>query len=324
MRQLPRAAPALVVALLACGRSGEPAERAGGDDPGPERAADARAAADITTAADAAPAADPAAPACTRLPFAADLPVPEASGADWFEGADGPTILVVSDSGNRGAWVEIDAGSGKVTPQGNLKLDKGASDDLEGLAIVGDTAYAITSSGYVREWTRGKGGKPARTAYPIGPAGDTPEALACADPRAVNCGRNYEGLCVADPPPATGCAGYAVSKRDGLLICVTVAADGHLIGDPARTLAVGKPEHLTGCEISPEGDRMWVGANLFGRNAVWVVSEWSDPARARVVHVGDFGPGFGEAIAVAPGAIVYRFSDTGGSPSLVEKWGCRR
>src|SRR5262245_566627 len=144
MRRIPCA---LLVALIACGRSKSPVD----EDPPARGSADARP-------ADAAP---PAAPGkrtadgrCRQLPFTGELSVPEASGADWFTVDGKPRILVIGDSGNRGAWIEIDAEAGAVLAFGNLPLDARASDDLEGLAISGGVAYAITSSGYVREWKR--------------------------------------------------------------------------------------------------------------------------------------------------------------------------
>jgi hypothetical protein len=317
MRRLPCAA---LLVLVACGRPSRSSADEEPTTPQLRAPADARAA-----RADEPPEGTKTANGrCTKQAFATELSVPEASGSDWFEGADGPRILVLSDSGNGGAWLEIDPGDGAVKATGNLPLIRGPSDDLEGLAISGGVAYAITSSGFIRTWKRGADRwEMADGAYPIGPPGDQPESLACANPREVNCGKNYEGLCLADPMPADGCVGFAVSKTDGTLICLVGDGHGRIYADPKHTLHVGDPGQLAGCEISPEGDRVWVGANLFGRNGVWAISDWRDPARARVEHIGDFGPGFCESIAVAPGSIVYRFSDTGGAPSLVEKWGCR-
>jgi hypothetical protein len=313
MRRLPRAI--LLLGLVACGRSrshGAPVD----EDPAPPP--------DARPAPDAAPAKHTADGRCTQLPFVKELSVPEASGADWFVVDGKPRILVISDSGNRGAWIEIDPDTGATLATGNLPLDNKASDDLEGLAITGGIAYAITSSGFVREWARvGDQWQLQRKAYPIGRPGTDAGAMACPDPRAVNCGRNWEGLCLADPAPRDGCAGYAVAKNDGDLVCVTLGADGRLAADPARKLHLGDPGVLASCEIAPDGGRLWVGANAFGNNGVWTIADWGDPARARVEHVGDFGPGFCEAIAIGPGSMVYRFSDTGGAPSLVEKWGCR-
>jgi hypothetical protein len=317
MRRFPCAA---LLVLAACGRSSRSSVDEEPTSPQLPARVDAGAA-----AADEPPEGTTTANGrCTKQAFATELSVPEASGSDWFEGANGPRILVIADSGNRGAWLEIDPGDGAVKAVGNLPLDGGASDDLEGLAISGGIAYAITSSGYLRSWKRGaERWEAVDAAYPIGPPGDKPQSLACANSRVVNCGKNYEGLCLADPPAADGCAGFAVAKTDGTLICLTRGADGRLAADPKRTIHLGEPGQLAGCEISPEGDRVWVGANLFGRNGVWAITDWRDPARAHVEHIGDFGPGFCESIAVGPGSIVYRFSDTGGAPSLVEKWGCR-
>jgi hypothetical protein len=318
MKWLPRAA--LLVALVGCGRS-RSHQAAEDDPPAPPPLPPS---VDARPGPDAAPGKTTKDGRCRQLPFAQELSVPEASGSDYFTVDGKPRILVISDSGNHGAWIEIDPDSGATLATGNLPLDGKASDDLEGLAITGGIAYAITSSGFVREFARaGDQWVLQRKAYPVGPGGDAATAMTCANPRAVNCGRNWEGLCLADPAPADGCAGYGVAKDDGDLVCMTLGADGKLAADPARKLHLADAGVLAGCEIAPDGEKMWVGANMFGANTVWSITDWRDPARAHVDHVGDFGPGFCESIAIGPGSIIYRFSDTGGAPSLVEKWGCR-
>ena len=45
---------------------------------------------------------------------------------------------------------------------------------------------------------------------------------------ATNCGRNYEGLCLAPAGAGGACVGFAASKADGHLYCVTTADDGRL------------------------------------------------------------------------------------------------
>ena len=63
--------------------------------------------------------------------------------------------------------------------------------------------------------------------------------------------------------------------------------------------------------IRPAGsaaDVVWVGSNTFAANRVFTVAGWQAPASARVSLVGMLGVGFGEALALAPGGAVYRFS----------------
>src|SRR5690606_7289633 len=161
-----------------------------------------------------------------------------------------------------------------------------ASDDLEGLALVGSTFYGITSSGWMRHWrrrspARAKPGEPARaryqqtrTSYPVGPAkpaGDTPP-LVCKSPHDTNCARNYGALCLRNPAVSQArCAGFAASKTDGALYCLVFREDGSLAMDPSRTIAVARPEALTGCHFAPDEDLLWVGTNLLGGNRVYAV-----------------------------------------------------
>lgn len=268
---------------------------------------------------------------CKRSPFAVSLPLAEASGATYVPHARAPYLVVAGDSGTRGQVLELDPDTGAVLHAGHLPLDRQASDDLEGLSLVGDTLYGITSAGWMRHWRRlppGDAGEAryelVRPAYPVAPGNGDP-ALVCDSPRATNCARNYEGLCLRNTPgagPGPGCAGFAASKTDGVLYCLVFAADGTLAVDPRRAIAVARGETLTGCHFAPDEDLLWVGSNLFGGNRVSTVTGWGEPARARVEVVGMLGSGFGEAIAVGPGRLVYRFSDTASSRSLADKYIC--
>ena len=262
------------------------------------------------------------APACTAAPFAPEVNLPEASGATWVPASFGlpAHIVLVADSGNHGAFAVIDAGSGALLVRGVLPLDPGASDDLEGLSRIGTTYFGLTSAGSVLAWRRtGKAHfQLIGPAYPLAdPAG---HPLGCDTPRRSNCGRNFEGLCLAEPPPASGCIGFAAAKHDGQLICLTIGAGEHLVADPARTIEVARPHALSGCTIA--GDLLYTGNNVFGGNAVVRISGWSTPARAQQISLGALGPGFSEAIAVDPAGAITRFSDTGGAPSLMAKYSC--
>jgi hypothetical protein len=255
--------------------------------------------------------------ACEPLPFAASTPVPEASGAAWLD-IDGKTMLVVAgDSGNHGAYAIIDPDTGSTTESGALPLTSEASDDIEGLAARGGLMYGITSSGWIRVWRRvPKGFQLAGTPYPIAPEGSD---MVCAG-RKVNCGRNYEGLCLA-PAPRGDCVGFAASKADGHLYCLTDDG-GKLVVHRDRAIAVAGRGAVSDCAFGEDGT-LWVGNNVFDLGTVYRVVQWEEPANATVERVGALAIGFPEVIA-ARGDVVYRISDTGGGPSLMARFRCRR
>lgn len=344
----------LAVAVTGCGSPG--AER--GQPPGTEAprvpvapqatpAASPEAVPEATPEATPAPAppAQAAAPAqasapatrvsCMRQEFASPLPLAEASGATYLPDPETPVLLVVGDSGTRGAFIELDLATGKVLATGRLPLGRGVSDDLEGLTIIGETIYGLTSAGWMRHWRRHrKRSGDARYElvagpYPVAEPGADDTGLVCASARDVNCGRNYEGLCLRDAPdPAATCAGFAVSKADGKLYCLTLEPDGRVRARAEDPIAVGPPETLTGCDFVPGAaagsaeDLVWVGSNAFGFNRVYTVAGWQTPASARATLLGMLGSGFGEALALAPGGAVYRFSDTANARSLADRYHC--
>lgn len=346
----------LAVAVIGCGSPG--AER--GQPPGteapratqvapratpkatteapPEALSDAPPRAPAETApTQATTPASPQAPrtSCTRQEFASPLPLAEASGATYLPDPETPVLLVVGDSGTRGAFLELDPTTGKVLASGRLPLGHGASDDLEGLTLIGDTIYGLTSSGWMRHWHRHRKRSGAARyelvagPYPVAEPGADDEGLVCASARDVNCGRNYEGLCLRDAPdPAATCAGFAVSKADGELYCLTLQTNGRVLAHVEDPIAVGPPETLTGCDFVPGAaagsaeDLVWVGSNAFAFNRVFTVAGWQTPASARVSLVGILGAGFGEALALAPGGAVYRFSDTANARSLADRYHC--
>jgi hypothetical protein len=265
---------------------------------------------------------------CEQLPFAESTPVPEASGAAWLDGK----LVIISDSGNHGAYGIVDPETGATTEQG--KVEMGAwGDDFEGLATRGNTLYALLSGGHIIEYVRDAAGFRATSPpHPLGavipnakkqgmlsdqiPAGD---GMTCGPPTANNCGRNFEGLCLDDPAPAPAadpCVGFAAAKADGKLWCLR--AD--LTVDPARSISVAKPGALADCAFD-DHHRLWAGTNTFGGNATVLIEHWDDPPHAQVVPVTQLGAGFLEVIAVR-GDVVYRMSDTGGSPSLMTKLRC--
>ncbi|MBZ0234825.1 MAG: hypothetical protein K8M05_21030, partial [Deltaproteobacteria bacterium] len=246
---------------------------------------------------------------CERIPFATSLPIAEASGAVWLP--DG-SIVVVSDSGNDAAFVTIDAKDGRILASGKLPLG-GGGDDLEGLTAADGLIWAITSSGWMRAWKprgSGKGYELEVAAYRI-----DPEDECAAD--TVNCGNNYEGLCLEPRASAAlgGCAGFAAAKTSGELVCLVADENGRYVAAPERRIRVSFPGTLAACDLAEDGT-VWTGENLFGRSAVRRVVDGA------VVESAFLGEGFPEAMARAPDGTIYRFSDTGGAPSRVAAYRC--
>ena len=328
-----------IAVAAACGKPNPPP--AGAPEPAtptavarPAQAADAAGSAGSATEPAAEAFTPPAAhaitsPSCTQLPFADSTPVPEASGAGWLVEGGKPMLLVVGDSGNHGAYGLVDPETGQTTETGELPLSDEAGDDLEGIAVRGEKIYGLTSAGWVRSWRRhGKGFALVDKPYPLGPVtlprtrnnNRAPEGdgMVC-DAQVVNCGRNYEGLCLAAKPRSASCIGFAASKADGHLYCLTEEA-GKLVVHHDRAIAITRPGALADCAFSDD-DTLWVGANMFDLGRVSRVAHWDDPAAATLEPLGSLAIGFPEAIAVR-GETVYRMSDTGGAPSMMARFHC--
>lgn len=271
-----------------------------------------------------------AAAACTDMPFAMSSPVPEASGAAWLD--DGKSLLVISDSGNQGKYAIVDADTGTTLEQGTLALGDGG-DDLEGVATRGGLFHVISSPGFVRSYKRiDKGFELVDTPYALGPIdiedkgggmGDKPPkgtGMVCAA-KNVNCGRNYEGICLA---PASGdgarCTGFAASKADGHLYCL-IEDRGKLVVQYQASIRIARPGVVGDCAFSDDA-KLYVGSNLFDAGNVYRVDGWQQPDTAKVALVGALGIGFPETLAVR-GDVFYRMSDTGVTPSLMRKLRCR-
>ena len=277
---------------------------------------------------------------CTQLPFADSSPVPEASGAAWLSIGGKPALAVISDSGNDGAYAVIDPDSGDTLETGKLALGKLAGQDFEGAAAWNNQLVTINSAGWIRVYQHDDAAKtftPVGDAYALGPVtlpaksksgGNAPpegDGMVC-DGMATNCGRNYEGLCLVDaahrPAGDAACVGFAASKADGSLYCLTEEA-GKLVAHHDRAIPV--VDHggaLADCAFADDGS-LWAGSNLFDFAAVYEVKGWSDPATAKVVPLAGIGLGFPETLAVK-GDVFYRMSDTGGAPSLLAKYRCAR
>ncbi len=221
--------------------------------------------------------------------------------------------MVVADSGHDGEYLVIDDADGRVLDSGKLPLGAAGGDDLEGLTSDGDRIWAITSSGWLRAWrARPTGGfELVVAAYRVDDEDPCPVD-------AVNCGLNYEGLCLAPAvvPAAAlgGCRGFAAAKATGDLVCLVADGD-RWRADPTRSIHVGAREVLAACDITADGT-VWTGDNLFGGSTVRRIV---GGAITDSVHLGD---GFPEAMAVAPAGTIYRFSDTGGAPSRIAAYRC--
>jgi hypothetical protein len=320
-------AAAAVAAAGACRRTERPATGgASGSAPlAPPEAAPAEGPAAAAAGTETPGTAD----GCRELPFAETTPVPEASGAAWLEIDGALALVVISDSGNDGAYAIVDPDSGATREQGKLPLG-GEGEDLEGIAARGGKLHVITSPGWIRVYERqGRGFALVDGPYPLGPidlpgrrglGNQPPEGtgMVC-EAKYTNCGRNYEGLCLA-PGPVTGrCVGFAASKADGHLYCV-VERDGRLAVEHAGAIRIARPGAVADCAFSEDG-RLYVGSNLFDAGNVYRVTGWDDPARARVTALGPLLVGFPETLAVR-GDVIYRMSDTGGAPSHMKKYRC--
>ena len=259
---------------------------------------------------------------CTEL-ASSTIDLPEASGATWVPPSFGLPghVVAIGDSGTKGAFVLLDE-RGRVIGRGRLPLDRAASDDHEGLARIGQTYYAITSGGHVRQYRR----TGAERFLQDGPAYPLHPDLLCDTPRRTNCGYDVEGICLGEVPEdqraggAGGCDGHAASKTRGALLCLKRGPDGRLTADPDRSIRVAPPGALSGCAI--EGDLLHAGSNLFAANAVVRIRGWRDPATARQEPLGPLGPGFAEAIAAGPGGLLIRLSDTAAPRSAVGVVSC--
>lgn len=321
---------AILAAIIAaaCGKASGPAAGAPAEPVPPAGSGSAQAAIAPGSASAARPGTAP--PACEPLPFAESTPVPEASGAAWLTIDGKLELVVVGDSGNSGAYGIVDPETGETIETGTLPLSTEASDDIEGVSARGDQVLGVTSSGWMRVWQRkGKGFELVGKPYPLGPV-DLPDTknndrapegdgMVCKG-TVVNCGRNYEGLCIAPVPRPGACIGFAASKADGHLYCLTDEA-GKLVVHHDRAIAITRPGALADCAFGGD-DTLWVGSNMFDLGNVYRVAHWEDPAKAEVERVAPLAIGFPELIAVR-GDMVYRMSDMGGSPSLMVKYRCR-
>jgi hypothetical protein len=271
-----------LVALAACSRSDA--------KPSPGSAAASAAAASDHAASDDA--------SCELVPFAKSIPLAEASAAALIEQG----LIVVADSGNHGAYAIVDPADGTVREQGALPLPAGVSDDLEGLSSPdGKTITGLVSDGTLLHWTRKDQGFVLDANSRITARRDL----------------DFEGLCLAPTIAARAtkgaCDGFAASKADGHLYCLR----GGVIDDKT-SWKIARPKQLADCNYSVDGETLLAAGNVFAADMVWKV----DPQTGATTDVGPLGPGNGEVVVLAPGGIVYRFSDLNTSPSLAGKYRC--
>jgi hypothetical protein len=312
----------LVVALVACGREVR--------KPVPTAAPIATTTATATTTTTATMTATTTTTpkiACKRDDsFPSPWNVPEASGAAEVELRRGTKeILVVSDSGRHGAAMAWSASGG--TRALTLAVDPSASDDFEGMAWVAPgRLYTLTSSGAVRTYVPdGSGG--LRADGPTYPIGSPP--LSCSDLHVVNCGKNYEGLCLRPAGAAGKCAGYAASKQETALYCVNRDASGRLSIDaatPALHLDLARfttregvlSDCAFGAEGGPAQNVLLVTTNVFGGSSTYVVDE----ATGRATSLDLVTTPTNEAIAVDHDGAFYAFMDDNGEKSLALRFTC--
>lgn len=274
---------------------------------------------DASPVRDASPEAGPF--ACVdEASFPASIALGEASAAAEVELLPGVReLLIVSDSGGAGAALALRLSDG-VTRALTLPLDSAASDDLEGIAWRDGKLYTLTSSGAVRRFTpNGTGGLTRdQNAYAIGAA-----PYACADLGGVNCDKNYEGLCLRPADGGEACAGYAASRVEGKLYCLTLTA-GVLAVDPLRApLTLDVPaDSLSDCAFGAAGaapQALAVATNVKNLSASYRVEE-SSGALTKLPTAFLFNL---EAVAIDHEGALYTFSDDNtSSPSPTNKLRC--
>jgi hypothetical protein len=257
---------------------------------------------------------------CVRDPsFSSLWRVSEASAAAEVSLVPGTReLLVLSDSGNAGEGLLWAIPHGPFRPI-RLALDATASDDIEGAAWSGGHLYTLTSSGAVRRFRGdGRGGLEREgDAYAIGPA-----PYACSALTNINCGMNYEGLCLRSS--SARCAGYAASKSQGQLFCVVFDHERLRI-DPQKPPLVLDVAHnaLSDCTFGagggPAKDILLVTTNLYGGSKTYQVDE----ATGRLLLLDVAGLPNNEAIAVDSDGSFYELMDSDSRVSFAYRMTCK-
>ena len=261
--------------------------------------------------------------------FPSPWPLPEASAAAEVELRPGVLeILAVSDSGRRGVAMAWSPAHGMRTL--TLPLDAAASDDVEGMAWIhspsGGRLYTLTSSGAVRVFASDDAGGLRRdgATYRIGAA-----PLSCPDLQGVNCGKNWEGLCLRNPATHARCAGYAASKAETALYCVDRDGSGRLAIETSRPplkLDLDRVPNqegvLSDCAFGSAGgpaeNVLLVTTNVYGGSTTYVVDE--NTGHAAPLDVA--GTMSNEAIAVDSSGALIALMDDNGETSMAERFVC--
>jgi hypothetical protein len=258
---------------------------------------------------------------CTHDPsFPATWKVAEASAAAEVSLLPGSReLLVLSDSGNDGEallW-EIPTGPFRSI---RLPLDKAASDDIEGAAWLRGHLYTLTSSGAVRRFSPdGRGGLQREgSAYPIGRP-----PFSCRSLTDINCGHNYEGLCLRANPSAARCAGYAAGKRDEKLYCLVLEGETLRVDPIKPPIVLDLPRNsLSDCAFGaadgPARDVLLVTTNVYGGSTTYQVDE----ATGALEPLDVVGLPNNEAIAVDSSGALYELMDSDSSASLAYRLTC--
>ncbi len=285
--------------------------------PGSVNDADADAAPpDTSTGVDSAtPAVDAGPLACAADTFPVTVMAAEASAATVVDLQGSKRLFVIGDSGNAGRGALVDLTTTAATA-GQVLLDASATDDIEAMAFHGGRLYTLTSAGAVRESTVfGTNFVAMGSTYRIGAV-----PFSCPDLLSGNCAKDYEGLCLRGGAPAPdGCAGYAASKSDGALYCVTMDVDGHLAVRATEPIRLGLPANsLSDCAFGAEGSPydqvLLVATNGNNANRAYRVDATTG---AKTILPTPAATSL-EAIALDGEGRVYLFSDTDvqSSPSL--------
>ena len=196
---------------------------------------------------------------CIAHPFEF-IDLPEASGAANLGGG---RYLVVADSGHSGQALIIEHLTGAASAV-TLPLGSGAGDDIEGLETAPDgRVFGLTSAGFLRAWRVAVTADGVSAELVFGPVAISAESAWACDPMSVNCGPNYEGLCLHPAPGEGECAGWAASKALGELVCLRVAGDGFAI-DPTVRRVILPPDQLSGCAFAPDAPyRLFAAGNVY-------------------------------------------------------------
>jgi hypothetical protein len=305
-----------LLACVACGRAAP--------TPAPTPTANATAAATQSASGNAHAIAKAALTCTPDVHFPSPLKLPEASIAAEVELTPGVReMLVISDSGNNGAAVLWKIPNGPVRNI-TLPLDDGASDDLEGGAWRGGHLFTLTSSGAVRRFSPdGHGGLTRDVdSYRIGAP-----PYSCGDLGKVNCGKNYEGLCLRADASADGstprCIGYAASKKEGALYCVVMMDNRLSIDNVRKPLVLSlEKDSLSDCAFGawggPAQNTLLITTNIHGGSTSFIVDEATGDLKTIDVP----STLTNEAIAVDKDGALYQMMDDNGDESLALRMTC--